>query len=434
MAGIPKAKGLGSNVLAIKKCCPALSLSAKEAPSFTPVWGWEWGGISLFILVFPEKSDLKGWAKKSKKSVSILFGMYSFYRTLMPNQNSSLEKPKGHKPVLVKEVLSLAPFSPPGEGKQMWDATFGCGGHTKAFLDRFPKLSVTAIDRDLQAIKWGKKHILPFLPQNSVQLYHNSFHPFSNLIEKGILPKQAFFDVILLDLGVSSLQLDQAKRGFSFYKDGPLDMRMDQSQTLSAKDIINQCSAPELNNVFFQSRGFSTIPKGHDFSATDFSATDFFTTYKSKHLSPLKSKSAEKFKCHRYTKRVIKAILKEREKKPIESTKELADLIVKQVGWRKKGQHPATAFFLALRLKVNEELASLEPSLPSMIQSLKAGGRLLVLSFHSAEDRIVKQAFKKAKENKKGQALKKKFFPTQEEIKQNPRARSAKLRAFERGS
>ena len=291
------------------------------------------------------------------------------------------EKPKGHQPVLLKEVLSLAPFDPPGEGKQMLDATFGCGGHSQAFLQHFPKLFVTALDWDLQAIKWGQVH-LPKTGQ--LKLYHKSFHLFSDSIKK------PSFDIILLDLGVSSLQLDQTERGFSFYKDGPLDMRMDQSQPLTAQDIINQASEQELKSIFFNYGRITFIHK------------------------------------------VVQAILRERKKSPIKSTAQLANLIVKQTGWRKKGKHPATAYFLSLRLKVNQELIALKHSLPCMIKSLKPKGCLLVLSFHSAEDKIVKLAFKKAKEDKEGQVFKKSIFPSYAEVQKNPRARSAKLRVFKK--
>ena len=296
------------------------------------------------------------------------------------------EKTKAHKPVLLKEVLSLTPFDPPGDGKHMLDATFGCGGHSQAFLEKFPKLFVTALDRDLQAIKWGQAHVLPVLPKTcQLKLYHSSFHLFSGSI------KSPSFDIILLDLGVSSLQLDQAERGFSFYKDGPLDMRMDQSQPLTAQDIINQASEQELKSIFFNYGRITFIHK------------------------------------------VVNTILRERKKSPIKSTTQLADLIVKQTGWRKKGKHPATAYFLSLRLKVNQELMVLKQSLPCMIKALKPNGRLLVLSFHSAEDKIVKLAFKKAKEDKEGQVFKKSIFPSYAEIQKNPRARSAKLRVFEKG-
>ena len=321
---------------------------------------------------------------------------------------------KGHKPVLLEEILTLAPFTPLGQGKHMLDTTLGCGGHTKAFLKHFPKLSVTALDRDPQAIEWNKTHTLPVIPKTAkLKLYHSSFHPFSKL-KKKLFSKEAFFDIILLDLGVSSLQLDQAKRGFSFYKNGPLDMRMDPSQSLSARDIINQASPEELNNIFFHyEEKFKDRHSG-------------FSSGPSKKSSPNRA-----FKKMRDNK-VVTAILKEREKKSIESTKELSDLIVKQTGWRKKGQHPATTYFLSLRLKVNEELSSLAESLPEMIKSLKPQGRIFVLSFHSAEDRIVKFVFKKAKENQEGRDFKKVIFPSRFEIKQNPRARSAKLRVLEK--
>ena len=335
---------------------------------------------------------------------------------------------KGHEPVLLEKILDLSPFLPPGQNKHMLDATFGCGGHTKAFLKHFPKLSIIAIDRDIQAIQWGKKHVLSFLSSsNRLKLFHTCFYPFSDLISKGLFLKGPVFDVILLDLGVSSLQLDQANRGFSFYKDGPLDMRMDQSQNLKASDIINHFSEQELKEVLCQGIGVELSKNSKTFYKTS-PQHETQVLLQNSFFSWTSRNKKDRININK----VIKAILKERKKKPIESTKELADLIVKQIGWRKKGKHPATAYFLALRLKVNEEILSLIQSLPKMIKSLKPGGRLFVLSFHSTEDKMVKLILKKAKENKEGQVFKKSFFPSQEEIKKNPRARSAKLRVFEK--
>ncbi len=343
---------------------------------------------------------------------------------------------KGHEPVLLKEILEEAPFPPEGEGKTMLDTTFGCGGHTKAFLDHFPKLSVTATDRDIQAIQWGQTHILPFLPEKSrLKLYHANFCPYSDLMQKLNFSQEKGFDIILLDSGVSSLQLDQAMRGFSFYKDGPLDMRMDQGQGPRARDIINQASEQELNDMFFhyeekfKGPPENTTPRTNKEVPSSRSGKEDQNGFEPAQTRNLLSKPVKAVWNRQKTNKVVKAILRERAKKPIESTKELSDLIIRQTGWRKKGQHPATAFFLALRLHINQELSALAESLPKMIRSLRPGGRLFVLTFHSVEDRMVKNLFK---DNPLGQAFKKPIRPSREEIQKNPRARSAKLRIFEK--
>ena len=296
-----------------------------------------------------------------------------------------------HTPVLLAEILSLLPLSLPSR-KKKWvlDATFGAGGHTQALLKKHPFLSVVALDKDLSAVQWGLKHIKPHFP--SLNLVHGDFHSYSDL-QSEVFPlflKKGGFDIIIVDLGVSSPQLDQAERGFSFYKEGPLDMRMDRTQSFSAQEIVNGWSEKALMDLFYS---YGEIYKARP---------------------------------------VVKALLKQRKKKPLQNTKELADLIVRQTGWRKKGSHPAGPYFLALRLKVNNEIEGLKENLSKMMLSLNSQGRIFVLSFHSLEDRIVKQIFKRA-HNKEGQNLTKKvILPTKEEIKKNPRARSAKLRVFER--
>ena len=310
-----------------------------------------------------------------------------------------------HEPVLLKEILALLPptlqnkhtkpthaTSAPTQKNWMLDATFGAGGHTKAILRQYPFLSVIALDRDPSAIEWGKENIQAHFPKESLHLIHANFHQYLDLTHDcfPVFLKNTGFDIIIVDLGVSSPQLDQAQRGFSFYKDGPLDMRMDRTQTFSASDIINSWSERELMDLFYS---YGEI--------------------------------------HRAS-RVVKALIRQRKRAPLENTTQLADLIVNTQGWRKKGSHPATPYFLALRLKVNNELEGLSDSLPKMIQSLNSMGRIFVLSFHSLEDRIVKNIFKTA-HKKEGQNLTKKvILPSREEIKRNPRARSAKLRVFEK--
>ena len=298
-----------------------------------------------------------------------------------------------HKPILVKEILSL--FPSPVKKAWVLDTTFGAGGHTTAVLRYSSSFSVIALDRDLSAIQWGLKNIKPHFPEDRLYLIHADFHQYSRLIRNSfpLFIKEGGFDIIITDLGVSSPQLDQAHRGFSFYKEGPLDMRMDTTQSFTARDIVNHWSEAELMGLF----------------------SSYGEIYNS---SP-----------------VVKMLIRERKRGPIDTTKKLADLIVKKQGWRKKGVHPATSYFLALRLKVNNELEGLKQAVPQMIQSLNPKGRLFILTFHSLEDRLVKQAFREAKhlQNKDFVYLSKRGIrPSQEEIKKNPRARSARLRVFEK--
>ena len=195
--------------------------------------------------------------------------------------------------------------------------------------------------------------------------------------------------MILLDLGPSSPQLDEPERGFSFYKDGPLDMRMNQDIQQTAGDIVNQFTEEELIQIF-------------------------------KELGEVRNPRS-----------VVRSILRERKKQKIESTGKLSRLIEKTVPWRNK--HPATPYFLALRLKVNNELEGLRESLPFLIQSLRDQGRIFVITFHSLEACIVKQIFKESCLKKEGVLVNKKVIrPSREEVLSNPRSRSAQMRIFQR--
>ena len=292
-----------------------------------------------------------------------------------------------HQPVMVNEILSHVRSTP----EWMFDATFGCGGHSQAFQNQWPHLKIIAFDQDIQAYQWGKEK---FKKKKHLFLYHKSFHYFykiqSSLFQSHSI--QEGFDIVLLDLGISSPQLEDAERGFSFYQNGPLDMRMNAtpSHSFSASIIVNQWNADELSHLF-QTKG------------------------EIRHPTP-----------------VVQAILQHRKKKPIQQTAVLSHLIEKTIGWKKKGKHPATAYFLALRLQVNNELEGLQESLPYLLQALRHKGRMFVLSFHSLEDRIVKKIFKQAYLKKEGILVNKKVIrPSRDEVLENPRSRSAKLRVFE---
>lgn len=304
-------------------------------------------------------------------------------------QNRAMTKVQAelHIPVMLKEIL--AGFEPilANESKaelRYFDGTLGRGGHLQALLNKDPRIKAVAMDRDPEAIQYAENKFKDEMSQGRLQLQFGNFSEFQS-------EKLGTFDLMLLDLGVSSPQLDEGRRGFSFYHHGPLDMRMDTTQGITAAEFVNTASEEEL--------------------------TQLFQTYGEIH-KPF---------------RVVRALVHDRkEKKPFETTQELAGLIERVEGWHRKGFHPATQYFMALRLLVNQELQSVESALVPLIHGLKPGGRLAVLTFHSLEDRIVKNLFKERTDL--GSPVNKKVIqPQWNEAKDNPRARSAKLRIFERG-
>ncbi len=287
-----------------------------------------------------------------------------------------------HFPVLCREIIEFFKTTPRPQISSYLDATFGRGGHLRAVLDEFPNIRAVAVDRDEQALASGRENFI----QSNVTFVK------SNFADIGAL-NLGLFDLILVDLGVSSPQLDQGHRGFSFYHQGPLDMRMDQAQEITAADVVNEFSEGELIEVF-RTLGEVYRPE-----------------------------------------RVVRAIVNDRKKKAFTETQELASLIERVEGWRKTGHHPATLFFMALRMQVNQELQSIERGIPALISSLNPGGRLAILTFHSIEDRLVKQILKSPAHENDGLMITKKVVkPTFAETKENSRSRSAKLRVFERTS
>ncbi len=297
------------------------------------------------------------------------------------NKSSNLNN--SHIPVLLQEVLEAAKGTP-HKIEKILDCTFGRGGHSKALLELFPEACLVAADKDLTAIEYGQINFEEYLNQKKLKLINQDY---SNL-ESNIIGK---FDFILLDLGVSSPQLDDSSRGFSFYYDGPLDMRMDQNQELNAEFIINEYSEAELLKVF-------------------------------KELGEVQKPF-----------RVVRAIINDRKTKRFTGTKELSSLIERVDGWRIKGHHPATRYFMALRLEVNKELDGVSTGITNLITALNPGGRMAVITFHSLEDRIVKYIFKDHNLKNYGININKKvIIPTDEEINLNSRSRSAKLRIFQK--
>lgn len=288
-----------------------------------------------------------------------------------------------HKTVLVDEVLHYLNPQPNG---LYCDVTFGSGGHTKAILDKEPECSIVAIDWDATSIetyapeleeKYGER--LKILWGNFANIYR--------LLHKARIPK---VDAILADFGTSQMHIKE-RAGFSFYKDSELDMRMSPAhQQVTAEQVINKSSEDKLCEIFWQ--------LGQETNA----------------------------------KKIVAAVIEARQKKPIQTTRELALIIEKVVG--KSGRHfskihPATKVFQALRMYVNHELNNIMGFLSGALQVLKPNGLLLCISFHSLEDRMVKQFFKdKATEGKLEIITKHVVVPTAEEIAKNPSARSAKLR------
>lgn len=285
-----------------------------------------------------------------------------------------------HIPVLLNASLTVIR---PKEGERYLDLTAGYGGHAGEFL-RITKNFENAVlvDRDQNAIK-----ALADFEQKGARLINQDFLSAT----QGLVEKGEKFDIILADLGVSSPQLDIAERGFSFQKDGPLDMRMNPQQEKSAADIINRASKKELFHILTE---FGEEKRG-------------------------------------FAEKIVDEIIRTRKKAPITTTKQLADLIlnVHKGGWQKT--HPATRTFQAIRIAVNEELWQIEEMLKLVSKLLKPGGRVGIITFHSLEDKIVKNFFKKDAENfleSKFESLTKKPLDGAKEDANNPRARSAKLR------
>lgn len=286
-----------------------------------------------------------------------------------------------HIPVLLNDIIGAAQAIENNVARVL-DVTAGRGGHLAELMKLFPNAQFTALDQDRDALDWLQERFVTELSVGKLDLIHGNFRQIKSLV-----PATLRYDFILADLGVSSPQLDQPERGFSFYNDGPLDMRMDQSRGETAQEIVASRSEDELIEIF-------------------------------QRLGEIQSPY-----------RVVRAIVNDRKIKPFLRTIELSSLIERIDGWHKKGHHPATRYFLALRLLVNQELDLLPEGIASLIDILQNQGRLAVITFHSTEDRIVKNLFK---DNlAQGKLVNKKVIQASwHEQKKNPRARSAKLRIF----
>lgn len=290
-----------------------------------------------------------------------------------------------HKPIMYQEILDI--FSEKAGPKDKFlDATFGRGGHTKKILDTFPNIQVTALDQDPDAVEYGNREFSEYIKQNRLKIIKSNFSKYGS---SDSATEYDRFDGILMDLGVSSPQLDTPSRGFSLYHDGPLDMRMDPTQDLSAREIVNEWDERDLADLFYH---YGDVKKSF---------------------------------------RVAKAIVTRRKEKPFETTLELADVIAKTLGWRKAGHHPATECFQALRIVVNDEMNAANEGIQNLVEMLNYQGRLFVITFHSLEDRLVKRLLLSLDHIGKP-VFKKVIQPSKEEQRDNPRSRSAKLRVFER--
>lgn len=271
----------------------------------------------------------------------------------------------------------------------MLDATVGVGGHAKEVLKRItPGGFLIGMDADEEALKIAEKNLVEFY--GSFKLINDNFRVLDTILsDEGVKSLKG----ALFDTGVSSYQLEEASRGFSIKNDGPLDMRMDRRLKVKAYDIVNRYREEEISRIIGE--------LGEE----------------------------------RFHNRIAKYIVFERSKKPIETTRELANIIHKAVGSRygKRRIDPATRTFQAIRIAVNDELTALEEGLKKAISYLDTGARISVISFHSLEDRIVKNIFKKyARDGILNIITKKPVRPSRQEMSENPRSRSAKLRVGER--
>ncbi len=307
-----------------------------------------------------------------------------------------------HVPVLLDRVLDLMAPSVAGEHPVVVDATLGLGGHTEAMLTRFPDLHVIGIDRDPHALARAEARLARF--RERVTYSHAVYDEIASVVRDAGLSTVAG---VLFDLGVSSMQLDVADRGFAYAQDAPLDMRMNPEDDLTAAEVLNTYSAVDLAKV-------------------------------------LRYYGEEKF-----AKRIAESVVADRAREPFTTSARLVDLIRTSIpaAARRTGGNPAKRTFQALRIEVNDELGAYRRALPAALEVVAPGGRIVVLAYHSLEDRITKHALAKVTKTDVPRGLP--FIPeghaarfrlvtrgaevaTKSEIDDNPRARSVRLRVVER--
>lgn len=304
-----------------------------------------------------------------------------------------------HISVLLQESISSLNLK---ENSIVVDATLGYGGHSSNILERVNKGYLFAFDQDSEAIRYSTDRLNKI--GTNFTIIKSNFVNMKEELNKRDINK---VDAVLFDLGVSSPQLDDESRGFSFHNDARLDMRMDREQKLSAYEVVNEYSGQDLSRIFYK--------YGED----------------------------------KFSKSIARKIVEYRKNKPIETTLELVEVIKSGVPMKYRiNKHPARQIFQAIRIEVNHELDVIEPALAQALELLKVGGRVAVITFHSLEDRLVKNYFKektKVDDKVKGMpnipdeylpdfklVVNKAIIPSEEEIENNPRARSSKLRVIER--
>ena len=291
-----------------------------------------------------------------------------------------------HQPVLVNDVLE---YLAPQPGAVMVDCTVGAGGHSLRLLPRLlPTGRLIAIDRDPEALALARQRLMEFHPQ--IEFVQGDFRHLSAILARLGL---STVDGVVADLGMSSVQVDRPERGFSFLREGPLDMRMDSTQPTTAASLVNRLPESELAQVI------------------------------------------RRYGEERWASRIAKRIVTARRTQPIQTTSQLARIVAEAIpsGHRSYRIHPATRTFQALRIAVNDELGSLQALLEFLPEALNPGGRAAIIAFHSLEDRLVKQSFRQGAEAGIVRLLTKKpVRPPADEQQDNPRSRSAKLRAVER--
>ncbi len=295
-------------------------------------------------------------------------------------------KETNHYPVMYREVLEFLDLE---NKKIVVDCTLGMGSHARKLLEVMnDQAQLIGIDRDQDSLEVAFKKLEPF--KDKTTLVKDSFSNLDKVLNYLNLQN---VDAFLFDLGVSTYQLSNPLRGFSFLKEGPLDMRMDKDSFLSAYDIVNNLSEGELENIF------------------------------------------NKFGEERYSKKIANSLINERKKEPIFTTTQLAQVVMRVVPFQNRRDkiHPATRIFQALRIAVNRELEVLSIGLDKAVSCLSDGGRIAVISFHSLEDRIVKNAFKEYSASGVLKIINKKpLLPSEEEKGENNSSRSAKLRVAEK--
>ena len=298
-----------------------------------------------------------------------------------------------HKPVLPDEVVAMLRPVVENNNKKILDCTLGPGGHALALLEVSGRDALyVGMDADVENVISAKRNLALYKQKGQVRFFHANFADVRDVLEQVGTER---VDAMLADLGFASNQMDDPQRGFSFMNDGPLDMRLDRNAPRMAMDIVNQVSEKELADLIYN------------------------------------------FGEERFSRRIAHGIVAYRRTKPIERTVELSEIIRSampvSVRRSRRGVHPATRTFQALRIAVNDELGALDRLLDNLIDILTPGGRAVIISFHSLEDRRVKQKFSDLVATNQAKLLTKKpVTPTQYEIDSNPRSRSAKLRGIEK--